>query len=116
MSLDPRHPDEPALHHELRDELNEHLTNPNFFVWIEVKPTGHQTELGEVAQIVNDTERWLGSLDPDDVRPDDLPEQVWSDPAAEVHITAIPKSPQSRGRRADQIVGNPEPILVGYVE
>jgi len=38
------------------------------------------------------------------------------DPAAEIKLRAIPKRPEARDRRADQIVGNPEPILAGWVD
>jgi hypothetical protein len=116
MPLEPRHPDEPALHHQLRDALNEALTNTNFFVWIDVVPTGTGTELVQLPQIVNDTEQWLASLDPEEVPKDDLPEMVWSDPTAEVRITAIPKKEEARDHRAIQIVGNPEPIIAGWLD
>jgi hypothetical protein len=60
------------------------------------------------------TEQWLGHLDPDTLDPAALPEQLFRDRAGEVRITAIPKKPSARGRRADQIVGNPEPSLSGW--
>jgi hypothetical protein len=114
VPLEPRHPDEPPLHHELRDALNRHLTNHKFFVWIEVEPSGAAQSFQNLAAMVAATEHWLAGLDPDAVDAQALPEQRFLDRAGEVRITAIPKKPSARGQRAEQIVGNPEPILVGW--
>lgn len=115
MPLRPSHPDEPALHHELRDALNQRLTNGDFFVWISVRPTGERVEFEDLDAIVSKAETWLSSLDPDRVDASDLPERTYSDKAAEVELRAIPKKPSARGQRAGQIVGNPEPVLAGWV-
>jgi hypothetical protein len=117
MPLEPSHPDEPELHHQLRDALNEGLKSTDFFVWIRVRPTGYQKSFAYLPRIVARTDQWLASLDPD------APSVSWQsvaesfkDPAADVEIQAIPKKPEARGRRATQIVGNPEPALSGAVE
>jgi hypothetical protein len=120
--LEPLHPDEPELHRQLRDALNEGLTNTDFFVWITVRPTGHQNRFSYLPRIVQRTDRWLASLDPDAPQEDRkssfdpaaLLNAEFQDPAADVRIRAIPKKPEARGRRAAEIVGNPEPALAGY--
>jgi hypothetical protein len=100
----------------LRDALNARLTNPNFFVWITVEPNGQGTVLASVDQIVQDTERWLSSLDPEAISsPDAVPERQFVDPAASVRIRAIPKRPEARLQRSESIVGNPEPVVAGWV-
>jgi hypothetical protein len=115
VSLQPSHPNEPALHHQLRDALNAELTNNDFFVWIEIRPTGQSRELATLPSIVSETEQWLAGLDPDAIdNPEELPEIRLSDPAADVTVRAIPKRQEARGRRAQEIVGNPDPILVGW--
>ena len=99
----------------MRDALNQALTNGDFFVWINVRPTGERVEFEDLEAIVSDAEKWLSSLDPDRVDPSELPERDYADKAAEVELRAIPKKPAARGRRASQIVGNPEPVLAGWV-
>jgi hypothetical protein len=116
MPLEPRHPQEPALHHELRDALNRELRNTRFFVWIDVRPTGDRSTFEDLPRVVAHTELWLDSLDPDAVDPGELPERWERDPAAEVHLRAIPKKQEAWGSRSTEIVGNPEPILVGWTE
>jgi hypothetical protein len=114
MPMQPSHPDEPALHSELRDALNEGLTSTDFFVWLSIYPTGKGEHLATLPSIVESTEAWLNSLDPDSVSSGDMPEKKFVDPAGEVRIRAIPKKPEARAYRADQIVGNPSPMLVGW--
>jgi hypothetical protein len=114
MPMEPRHPDEPALHFELRDALNRGLTNTDFFVWIDVEPSGAAQSFKNLAAMVAATEHWLADLDPDAVDPGALPEQPFHDHAGKVRITAIPKKPSARGQRAEEIVGNPGPVLVGW--
>ncbi len=117
MPLEPRHPDEAALHHGLRDAFNGELKNANFFVWIDVRPVGESKRFAHLDQIVKATEEWLGDLDPDAPRiADRLPERWIVDPAAEVKLRAIRRKRKVRGHRAAQIVGNPEPVLVGWEE
>lgn len=108
------HPDEIALHHELRDALNAGLTSKDFFVWIRVEPSGERRTFGDLDGLVGRIEGWLGQFDPDRVQESDLPMIRLEDPAAEVEVTALPKKAQARNRRADQIVGNPSPALVGW--
>lgn len=115
MALTPSHPDEPALHHQLRDALNQTLTSRDFFVWINVRPTGERVEFENLEAIVSDAEQWLSSLDPDRVDATELPERDYADKSAEVELRAIPKKPSARGRQTSQIVGNPEPVLAGWV-
>jgi hypothetical protein len=115
VPLEPLHPDEPALHHALRDALNRQLTDTDFFVWINVTPTGERTEFDDLSSIVRRTEQWLSSLSPESVEPETLPEKEFSDRAAEIKIRAIPKKPAARGSHPPQIVGNPEPALAGWV-
>lgn len=113
----PRHPDEFDLHHELRDAFNKELQNANFFVWIDVRPTGKYKQLAHLDKIIEAVEEWLGDLDPDGhLETDRIAERWIVDPAAEIKLRAIPRKREVRGYRADQIVGNPEPILVGWVE
>jgi hypothetical protein len=115
MALAPLHPDEPDLHHELRDALNADLSNPNFFVWINVTPSGSQEAFRDLRGIVRGIELWLESLNPDDVSvAESVPELEFVDPAAEVRVRAVPKKAEARAGRAAQIVGNPEPVLVGW--
>ena len=114
MPMKPRHRDEPALHHELRDALNHGLTNTNFFVWIDVEPSGTARRFENLRAMVAATEVWLANLDPDAIDPAALPEQLFRDPAGEVRITAILKKPSARGRQPREIVGNPEPVVVGW--
>lgn len=114
--MEPLHPDEPELHRQLRDALNEGLSNTDFFVWITVRPTGHQTHFSYLPRIVEKTERWLSLLDPDAPQEERRSTEFVQDPAADVEIRAIPKKPEARGRRAVEIVGNPEPVLAGYVD
>jgi hypothetical protein len=117
MALSARHPDEVDLHHELRDAFNRQLTNTDFFVWIDVRPTGQAKHFAHLEEIVRATEEWLGDLDPDAPSGLDKIAERWIiDPAAEIKLRAIPKKPEARTYRSDQIVGNPEPILVGWVE
>lgn len=115
MGLQPVHPDEPALHHELRDALNKSLTNTSFFVWINVTPAGGYTQFDDLGKIVRGIEWWLSTLDPEAIRSDSVPELEISDLAADVRVRALPKKREARARRAPQIVGNPEPVLVGGV-
>ena len=115
MSLQPRHPLEPQLHHELRDALNGELGNTNFFVWIDVRPHADQPSFAKLPEIVRKTETWLASLHPDDINPERLPGISVDDPAADVKLRAIPKKPSARSYRSDQIVGNPEPALAGWI-
>jgi hypothetical protein len=115
VPLEPLHPDQPELHRQLRDALNEGLTNADFFVWITVLPTGYQKRFSYLPRIVERTDRWLVSLDPDAPQEDRKSNtEFFEDPAADVRIRAIPKKPEARGRRAVEIVGNPEPVLAGY--
>jgi hypothetical protein len=116
MNLSARHPHETDLHHALRDALNDNLLNTNFFVWIDVRPTGKSNEFAHMEQIVDAVEDWLSDLDPDAPPPGEgrVQEREIIEPAAEIKLRAIPKKPEARHRRAAQIVGNPEPILVGW--
>ena len=116
MNMKPSHPDEPVLHRQLRDALNEHLTSTEFFVWITVHPTGEAKEFATLPGIAAETDKWLATLDPDDIAPGDLPEKQFEDPAADVTIRAVPKKREARAYRSVQIVGNPEPMLVGWVD
>jgi hypothetical protein len=109
------HPDELTLHHELRDALNQRLANTSFFVWINVVPTGTQQQFADIQRIVSGVQWWLDTLDPDAIpATEDVPELDVSDPAAEVRVRALPKRPDARAQRSAQIVGNPEPVLVGW--
>lgn len=115
MPFEPRHPDEPALHHQLRDALNAGLQNTNFFVWIDVWPSGEAKTFQALETVVEKAERWLSSLDPDVASGDpDLPEWRYDDLAGRVRLHALPKKPEARGARAGEIVGNPEPIVTGF--
>jgi hypothetical protein len=115
MALAPLHPAEPDLHHELRDALNANLSNTDFFVWINVTPIGEQRAFNDPGRIVRGVEAWLATLNPDQVTgASDLPELEFVDPAAEVRVRALPKKPAARSGRSAEIVGNPEPVLVGW--
>ena len=115
MPLEPLHPDEPSLHHALRDALNQSLTSADFFVLISVEPTGEVRDFDDLAAIVADAEQWLSGLNPDAVDASDLPTRRYSDKAAYVEVRAIPKKPSARNYRPAEIVGNPEPALAGWV-
>lgn len=114
--MEPRHPLEPKLHEDLRAALNAGLRNQDFFVWIDVRPSGVSNDFARLDHMVEETDRWLATLDPDVVRPsEDRRAAVrFDDPAAEVKIEALPKKREARGQRAKEIVGNPAPILVGW--
>ncbi len=115
MELKPIHPSEPPLHHELRDALNRNLANTSFFVWINVTPTGTEQQFADLERIVSDIGWWLDKLDPDAIHgTEDVPELDISDAAADIRVRALPKKPAARLQRAEQIVGNPEPVLVGW--
>lgn len=114
MEFKATHPDEPALHRELRDALNRGLDNTAFFVWIRVTPTGERRDFAALDRIVAETNAWLRELDPDAVRAESLPEKQFLDKAAEVRIQALPKKESARGKVPGAIVGNPEPVLVGW--
>lgn len=115
MGLSPLHPDEPALHHELRDALNSGLVNQDFFVWISVTPSGSHESFSALDRIVRGVEQWLDALDPDDVATTEgAPELAFVDAAAEVRVRALPKKPSARVASAVAVVGNPEPVLVGW--
>lgn len=114
--MEARHPMEVDLHHELRDAFNRHLRNTNFFVWIDVRPTGDLKHFAHLDKIIEATEEWLADLDPDIFSgPDKIPERWIVDPAAEIKLRAIAKKREARSYRSDPIVGNPEPILTGWV-
>jgi len=115
VRLEPLHPNEAALHHALRDALNRRLTTTDFFVWINIRPTGLRKNFENLDGIVEATEAWLLAQDPDTVSAEALPEQTLLDPAADVTVRAIPKKTAARGHRASEIVGNPEPALAGWV-
>jgi hypothetical protein len=115
MALAPLHPAEPALHHELRDALNADLSNKDFFVWINVTPLGSGERFSDLGRIVRGVEAWLAALDPDAVSgAEQVPELEFIDPVAEVRVRAIPKKPTARREQSGSVVGNPEPILVGW--
>lgn len=114
MPLEARHPDEVALHHELRDAFNQRLSSKGFFVWIDVRPTGKARRFRHLDRLVEETDRWLNRRDPDAVKPSELPELPLEDEAATVRITAIPRKREVRAQRAAEIVGNPGPVLVGW--
>jgi hypothetical protein len=106
---------EPELHEQLRQALNRGLSSKDFFVWINVTPTGSQSDFSDLGSIVQETERWLARLDPDAVDVNwARKRRTFSDPAAEVEINAIPKKPSARSSRAAEIVGNPAPALSGW--
>jgi hypothetical protein len=106
---------EPELHEQMRQALNEGLSSKSFFVWINVTPKGAGARFGDLSPIVKDIDEWLAGLDPDAVDRDWARERrVYSNPAAEVEIHAIPKKPSARGSRAAEIVGNPAPALAGW--
>lgn len=112
MAFAPLYPDERELHHQLRDALNQSLSNKNFFVWINITPSGVRHGFENLGRIVSGIEWWLDTLDPDALSGDE--EILLEDAAAEVRIRALPKKPEARSRRAAQIVGNPEPVVVGW--
>ena len=115
MGLEPAHPDEPVLHHALRDALNQGLTNTDFIVWITVYPTGERKDFADLSRLVAETDDWLRQYDPEGLDPSDLPERELFDKAATVEVKAIPKKPAARGHHPGEIVGNPEPILTGWL-
>jgi len=90
------------------------LRNKNFFVWISVEPTGDAKHFSSLQKVVGRTEDWLSTLDPDAVREGELPKLPLHETAAEIEVTALPRKPEVRDRRADEIVGNPWPVLVGW--
>lgn len=116
MPFQARHPDETALHSEIRDALNSEIQSKNFFVWLNILPTGQGSEIDDLPGLVAETEEWLRSLDPDAVSEKELPKRVIKRRAAIVELTALPRKPEVRSYPADQIVGNPGPILVGWNE
>jgi hypothetical protein len=115
MELNPSHPAELSLHHELRDALNGTLDNPSFFVWIHVAPSGGEARFADTERMVAAIDWWLGTLDPDAIPvAEAVPQLDLSDPAAEVRVRALPKKPDARKQRSAVVVGNPEPVLVGW--
>ena len=116
LPLEPSHPDEPGLHHALRDALNRGLSNTDFFVWITVHPTGERKDFADLSGLVRQADEWLRQYNAETVDPSQLPEREFSDRAATVEVKAIPKKPAARGRHPGEIVGNPEPILTGWLD
>jgi hypothetical protein len=88
--------------------------NPNFFVRAEFEKVGE--EQPKVREIVEPLERWLGSLDPDDV----LERGVFDAPQLPLSVrgwgllfTAFAVQPDARGRPDHRLLGMP-PGMTGY--
>jgi hypothetical protein len=64
MPLETLHPDESALHHALRDALNQRLTS-RFFCLDQRRANRGRDTFVDLDGLVTETERWLATRDPD---------------------------------------------------
>jgi hypothetical protein len=110
-------------HRRVRDLLNGQVPDPNFFVWLNVRPGSERERFpnqdtdfqAAATEIASATREWLSSLDPDDVIEAGAPPSTEFDAAGVVvSLRAIPKK---RGHRAFSgvLVGNPEPAIAYWV-
>jgi hypothetical protein len=86
----------------LHDELNK-TESPNFFLWLDIETEGDADP--SLKQVRSDLERWLSSLDPDEVTTrigssgavDAMPRFMWEGGGWMLTIGAYPKSVSARG-------------------
>jgi hypothetical protein len=112
MKLEPTHPHSLALHHQVRDHLEENLKTWDYFVWINVRPTGAGDKIGDL-DIAGTTDDWLAAL-PEHEHGKTFERVTYDFEQATVVVIAVPKIPEARTGRAYPVVGNPEPVLGGY--
>lgn len=87
---------------QVYDALDQ-LESPNFFLWIDAEQQG--TRPLPAKPLRRELERWLETLDPDEmthraqnaVDDEDLPAMEWSRDGWALHLEAMPKSPEARG-------------------
>ena len=91
------------------DAINQ-LWNPNFHVWIDVEAEGEASPPG--APLRSALDRWLTSLDPDEVSAShdpgnmfDLPSFTWERSGWSISFWAIPIKPEARGRPDSKLIG-----------
>ncbi|WP_030617679.1 hypothetical protein [Streptomyces sclerotialus] len=81
------------------------VPSPNFFVSYRI----HQTGSGTPSQrrLKTGLERWLASLDPDQVIADEapLPKHTWQEAGWSLSFEAIPRSPDRRGDPTSRTIG-----------
>ncbi|MPZ68791.1 MAG: hypothetical protein GEU71_04600 [Actinobacteria bacterium] len=93
----------------LYDAINQ-LWNANFHVWIDIESEGASSPPG--APLRNALDRWLKSLDPDEVNAShdpgsmfDLPSFTWERDGWTISFWAIPIKPEARGKPDSQLIG-----------
>jgi hypothetical protein len=124
-------PDEAFWHALVRDLLNARLADRRFFLWLHVERGNGDSELDD-AIFLDAVSAWLTQLEPSE--PADLPEPLgqntpnggaywrqdkeflWDAGGLIVHLTAIPRRTEVRGKPAREVVGNPEPAFAYMVE
>ena len=95
---------------QVYDALNQ-LESPNFFLWIDAEQQG--TRPLPAKPLRRELERWLNSLDPDEVTQraqnnfDEkaLPSRKWARDGWIIHLEAMPKSPEARGEPGLRALG-----------
>jgi hypothetical protein len=110
-------------HRRMRELLNAQVSDPNFFVWLNVSPAGgrdrfpnQDTDFQAAAnEIASATREWLGSLDADQVIEARTPPRTDLDAAGVVvSLWAIPKKAGHR-MFSGVLVANPEPAIAYWI-
>jgi hypothetical protein len=102
---------ERALHVALRDALQAGIRNTDFLLWIAVDPTGKGESFARVDELVDEVEKYLAGLDPDQVGSETVPLEL-HDEVADVQVIPWAKKESSRGERALQLVAPEVPVTV----
>jgi hypothetical protein len=110
MSISPQ---ELEWHEAVRDTLDSRISNPNFFLWIDVEAEpGASLDKDTLRE---DIEEWLGELDPDAaIAEQTQPRHRLRVGGMDIQLTALPKKPEARGT-SQRIVGNPVPAFAYFV-
>jgi hypothetical protein len=104
-------------HHKIRDCLNGHVRDPNFYVWLRVEQFPDELREIDEAHLRMNVQNWLTLHDPDDFGPDtdDWPRLEWGEgDDLAVELIAIPKKPEARHSTSPEIVGNSDPAMAFY--
>jgi len=100
-------------HEMIRDALDGGLTDPNFFVWLNVivEDSSAEADVIDLDDIVRSTDEWLGTLNPD-ARPEDgFDELVREYGPVSVRLRAGVWKPEARGRQHGHKVGPHVPVV-----
>lgn len=94
---------------KLQAAIDDHITSPNFFLGLMAEiPSGPEPS---VTRLKPSIEGWLKQLDPDSAQAEmqkggwsALPTREWKADAWTIELTAIPKSPEERGKEIGRTV------------